>query len=165
MRWFVAGDLPADLRPDGPSRCRVDSYCIPSLSPVSSLKRRGGQRPELKVRVGRVELMEHRALVGFAERWSKQRLVDAPRHVASGPWLGVQKQVWSFAGGEVARLAVGGARWWTLAVVTGHAGSSGDSIRLFDSWVDAVVAGGTPHSYPSWLTGVSGPGDSRDAVA
>jgi hypothetical protein len=162
-RWFVAGDIPAELRPSPPARRRVDSYCVPSLSPVSSLKRRGDRRSlELKVRVGRVELVRYGAAIGFAERWLKRQL-DAASRAVTGPWLDVNKQIWSIDGGEVARLSVAGTRWWTVAALTA-AGALPDPTQLL-AWTDAASAGGKAHSYASWLTELCRHPSTRDAVA
>ena len=121
-RWFVAEDLPAHLRPSSRGRRRIDSYCVPSLSPVSSVKRRGDRRSlEWKVRVGRVELVRCDAAIGFAERWVKQQLDHPAPVLAGGPWLDVDKQIWCVDGAELARLSVAGERWWTVAMRTEHA--------------------------------------------
>ena len=152
VRWFVAGDLPAHRVPRGPGRRRVDSYYVPSLSPVSSVKRRGDRRLELKVRVGRVELVEHGAVVGYAERWLKSRLAPTLTDFVPGPWIEVHKRLWCVEGGELARLSVAGTSWWTIAALTGPTGTSTAAIRLLDSWIDFLAADAKPHSYASWLT-------------
>ena len=150
-RWFVAGDLPADLRPRQRGRRRVDSYCVPSLSPVSSVKRRGDRRwLEWKVRVGRVELVQCGATIGFAEQWVKQRLDDVPSELARGPWLDVDKRIWRIDGFEIARLTVAGTRWWTVAVRAEVDASAGPALP--PACIGALSIVGTAHSYASWLT-------------
>ena len=149
-RWFVAGDLPAGLRPRR-GRRRVDSYCVPSLSPASSVKRRGGDHRSLewKVRVGRIELVQYGATIGFAEHWVKQQLGDPAPALTRGPWLDVDKQIWCVDGAEIARLEVAGTRWWTVAVRTAADASAHHPQPL--AWIDALAAAGTAHSYASWL--------------
>jgi hypothetical protein len=150
-RWFVAGDLPAALRPGRRGRRRVDSYCVQSLSPASSIKRRGGGSLEWKVRLGRVELVRFGEAVGFAERWVKLQLDELSPALAGGPWFDVAKQIWCVDDGvEVTRLSVAGDRWWTVAVRT-EADVSTDRARL-RSLVAALSAAGTAHSYASWLS-------------
>ena len=152
VRWFVPGDLVSALRPSGPTKRRVDSYSVVSLSPMSSIKCRGdAQQLELKVRVGRVELVRFDRLVGFAEVWKKSRLSDAPAHVSTGRWLDVDKRMWCFDGGEITRLSVRGRRWWTVALELGREGVPARCSRLPDPLIDVVSADGTPHSYASWL--------------
>jgi hypothetical protein len=147
-RWFVAGDLPADLRPRRRGRRRIDSYCVPSLSPASSVKRRGDRKSlEWKVRVGRVELVQYGAAVGFAECWVKQQIDES---APQGPWVDVDKQIWCVDGGEIARLRVAGGRWWTVAVRT-DAYRTSDGTRLVGR-MDPLGKVGTAHSYASWLT-------------
>jgi len=150
-RWFVAGDLPADLRPRQRGRRRVDSYCVPSLSPVSSIKRRGDRRSlESKVRVGRVERVQYGDAIGFAELWVKHPLDDPPLALARGPWLDVDKLIWCLDGAEITRISVAGTRWWTGAVRT-ETEASTDRTRLL-AWIGALATAGTAHSYASWLT-------------
>jgi hypothetical protein len=164
VRWFVAGDVPAELRPSQRARRRVDSYCVPSLSPLSSTKRRGDRRSlESKVRVGRVELVHCGAAIGFAERWEKQQLDKPPPSVTGGPWLDVDKRIWSVGGAELTRLSVAGARWWTVALRL-EAGVPSDHARVI-AWIDAVSTAGTPHSYASLLTELCRHPSTRDAVA
>ena len=149
-RWFVAGDLPAELRPRQRGRRRVDSYCVPSLSPDSSIKRRGDRRSlESKVRVGRVERVQYGDAIGFAEHWVKHPLDDPPLTLARGPWLAVDKQIWCLDGAEIARLSVAGTRWWTGAVRT-MTDASTDRTRLL-AWIGALETAATAHSYASWL--------------
>ena len=150
-RWFVAGDLPAALRSHRRGRRRVDSYCVPSLSPASSVKRRGERRSlEWKLRVGRVERVQFDDTIGFAERWVKQQLDDPAPAVARGPWLDVEKQIWCVDGGEIARLSVAGDRWWTVAVRT-EASASIEGTRLL-AWIGALSTAASAHSYASWFT-------------
>jgi hypothetical protein len=161
VRWFVPGDVPAGLRPAQPPRRRVDSYSVPSLSPLSSIKRRGDRRSlESKVRVGRVELVHCGAAIGFAERWEKQQLDDAPPAVTRGPWLDVDKRIWSIGDAELTRLSVASTRWWTVAVGL----EAADRTRA-QAWLDAVATAGTPHSYASLLTELCRHPNIRDAVA
>ena len=130
VRCFAPGDVPAGLRPNQPPRRRVDSYSVPSLSPLSSIKRRGDRRSlESKVRVGRVELVHCRATIGFAERWEKQQLGDPSRVITRGRWLDADKRIWSIGDAELTRLSVAGTRWWTVApgqrLLPGGCGASG----------------------------------------
>jgi glutathione S-transferase len=151
VRWFVAGDLPTDLRPRRRGRRRVDSYCVSSLSPMLSVKRRGDRRSlECKVRVGRVDLVQYGTAIGFAEHWVKQQLDDPAPALARGPWLDVHKQIWCVDGVEIARLSVAGVRWWTVAVRTGAEASTAHTRLL--TWSEALSTAGTAHSYASWLT-------------
>ena len=163
-RWFVAGDLPAELRPRRRGRRRVDSYCVHSLSPASSIKRRGGGGSlEWKVRLGRVELVRFGDAIGFAERWAKLQLDELAPSLASGPWFDVAKQIWCVDGFEITRLSVAGDRWWTVAVRT-EGDVSTDRARL-RSLMAALSTTGTAHSYASWLSERWGdPGTRRSAA-
>jgi hypothetical protein len=164
VRWFVPGDVPAGLRPNQPPRRRVDSYSVPSLSPLSSIKRRGDRRSlESKVRVGRVELVHCGAAIGFAERWEKQQLDDSSPAVPHGPWLDVDKRIWCVGDAELTRLSVAGTRWWTVAV--GVEDAEADKRARVRAWLDAVAAAGAPHSYASLLTELCRHPSVRDAVA
>lgn len=164
IRWFVPGDVPARVRPHQPPRRRIDSYSIPSLTPLSSIKRRGDRRSlESKVRVGRVELVHCRAAIGFAERWEKQQLDDPSTASTRGPWLDVDKRIWCIGDAELTRLSVTGTRWWTVAVA-GEANAAADRPRV-RAWLDAVATAGTPHSYASLLTELCRHPNIRNAVA
>jgi hypothetical protein len=152
VRWFVAGDLPADRRPAGSVRRRQDAYNLTNLTPATSVKRRGRRgRTEWKLRVGRVELVQLGAVAGFAERWVKF-LGEPPEEPLPGDrWLDVRKDVWTDGRLELARLEVAGERWWTVALADAdHAGAS----RLLAPWSEWLEAIATPGSYPSWLLGV-----------
>ena len=80
-----------------------------------------------------------------------------------GPWLAVHKQIWCVDGGEIARLSVAGARWWSVAVRT-EAGAGTDRTRL-KTLIDAVATAGTPHSYGSWLADLCRDPSIRRAAA
>ena len=148
VRWFVPGDLPADLRPTGSPRRRQDAYDVANLSPATSVKRRGPRdRVEWKVRVGRVELIEIGPLVGFLERWVKFRDEAPGESHRRERWVPVDKEVWTAGRLEVARLAVAGEPWWTVALPHGD----GAAVRLLEPWTEWLVANGVPGSYPSWL--------------
>ena len=105
---------------------------------------------ELKVRVGRVELVHVDRLVGFGESWEKSRL-GASSHASAGRWLDVHKQTWYLHAGEISRVSLGGTRWWTVAVETGRDGLPARCRELLDPFIDLVAASGPPHSYASWL--------------
>ena len=142
-RWFVAGPLPDDLRPRRSAHHRRDHYDLASLSPVASTKRRGRRaEAEHKRRVGRVELVEVGSLVGFAERWQKQRM----RHTPPGWWTAVDKAVWTVDGVELTEVTVGGGAWWTVAVAAGRPAA----LRVPERWAERLAVA-TPASYPAWL--------------
>jgi hypothetical protein len=87
------------------------------------------------------------ALRGFAETWSKieARGLDTS---ADDTWVKVRKELWRDRGVEVARLEVGGERWWTVCV---NAPSVERHPPLLERWRDVLVAHGRPHSYASWI--------------
>ena len=148
-RWFVDGDLPRQLRPVARSAKRVDSYHAGSLSPDVSVKLRGDtKRLESKTRSG-AEVTTVRGVHAVVERWQKWRADGNQPHLLTGPWIPVQKQVWSLHGLEVARITVDDGAWWTLAFpVDGGRPSCGP---LADRWLGHVRDVGVPSSYASWL--------------
>jgi hypothetical protein len=150
VRWFLRGDLPERTRPATPGRRRLDSYHLDSCSPHQSLKRRGRRGPyERKVRTGRVELIEHDRLVGFAECWVKQR--HAIEDQCPVGWIDVRKEVWGLGDVEVCRLRVGAERWWSVAVLVRHGQLRPKTLRAVAPWSAAIGAEGFCGSYPSWL--------------
>jgi hypothetical protein len=149
-RWFVAGDLPRQLRPVTRSVKRVDSYHAVSLSPNLSVKRRGDTKwPESKTRA-RAEVTTVGGLHAVVERWQKWRVRDERPCQLSGPWIPVVKQIWSLDGIEVARVAVDDGKWWSLAfpIEGGHPPRSPLVVR----WLGHVGEAGVASSYASWLT-------------
>lgn len=149
-RWFVAGDLPRQLRPLTRSVKRVDSYHAASLSPDVSVKRRGHTScPDSKTR-SRAEVTTIGGVHAVVERWQKWRVRDEWRSQLSGPWIQVVKQIWSLDGIEVARVAVGDGEWWSLAfpIDGGHPPRSPLVVR----WLGHVGEAGVAGSYASWLT-------------
>ena len=150
VRWFVRGELDEALRPTKRPTKRNDDYFLPTLTPLTSLKRRNGVDPEFKVRVGPVELLQHGDLLGFAETWTKAR-GRIPRPAGADPcdWITVSKQRWCDHHLEVAQLSVLEERWWTvcLEVDTEHALSS----PALDPWRPALIERSWCASYATWL--------------
>jgi hypothetical protein len=148
-RWFVDGDLPRRLRPVASAVKRIDSYQVSSLSPVVSVKRRGDTKGlESKTRSD-AEVVTVHGVHAVVERWQKWRADDKRSRRLPGPWIPVEKQIWSLDGLEVARIAFGDGAWWTLAfAISGGRPSCGP---LVDRWLGHVRDSGVPSSYASWL--------------
>jgi hypothetical protein len=150
VRWFVRGDGAGLPRPARPGRKRLDSYHLDSCSPYQSLKRRGRHGPyERKLRTGRVELVDDAQLVGFAERWVKQRH-DLHDQCPVG-WIDVRKELWVLGDVEVCRLRVGAERWWSIAVLTRSGCVRPKALETIAPWRDLLRTDGFCGSYPSWL--------------
>lgn len=129
---------------------RVDSYHAPSLSPDVSVKLRGDtERLESKTRSG-AEVITIRGVHAVVERWQKWRSDGTQPLRPAGPWIPVQKQVWSLDGLEVARIIVADGAWWSLAFpIVGGQPTCGP---LAARWLGHVRdVGGVPSSYASWL--------------
>jgi hypothetical protein len=147
LRWFVRRDAPA-WTPKGSAVVRTDRYHLASLTPLRSVKLRGGTKLEGKVRVGTVEMLSVGAACGFAETWEKVAAPD-PRPGRRDGWVDVRKELWRARGSEIGRLTVCGETWWTVCVDADAVGRERPPIP--DAWVDLVAAHGEPHSYASWL--------------
>ena len=144
VRWFQHGDGPDAT---GTVRRRTDAYLITSLTPSSSLKRRGRSGPlEMKARVGRVELVRVAGLVGFAERWVKDRIPAAAVGHQRDGWLHVDKTAWIEDGVELSLVVLGGRRCWSAAC------DPEDPVA--GAWVRAhrrALTGAIAASFPAWL--------------
>jgi hypothetical protein len=152
VRWFVPGDLGAELPLQGRHVARTDVYHLESLGPTSSLKRRNGDGPlERKTRVGPAEQCEVGGVPGLAERWRKQRLRKRRLQRLPGPWIEVGKEVWRIGDVEVCRLDVGGEPWWTIAAPVTGTGTSKSTAKVIASCGELLLASGQPLSYPMWL--------------
>ena len=149
MRWFTDGDIPRRLRPVAPSRQRVDTYHLPSLTADVSVKRRGDTaRLECKSR-SKVEAVSVGGIDAVAERWHKWRARRGHDHELVGPWLPVAKQVWSIGGIEVARIALDGHTSWSLAFPLPPQHRKPN--LLTTRWIGHLSAASRPASYASWL--------------
>jgi hypothetical protein len=152
VRWFVPGDLDAELHPKARHVGRTDVYQLESLGPSSSLKLRNGDGPlERKTRVGPAEQCEIGGVPGLAERWRKQRVHKREVQRFLGPWIEVGKEVWRLGDVEICRLDVGGEPWWTIAARVSGSGASKSTAKVIASCRELLVAIGQPLSYPMWL--------------
>jgi hypothetical protein len=150
IRWFVRGELPVGRWSKASAgHRRTDWYHLPSLSEISSLKRRGGGSLERKQRLGVPILVECFGGTAWAERWVKYRSVEMPSQTSACSWIAVQKRVWQWSGVQLAAIMIDDETWWTIAL-NGCPGAFQKMPRRLRGLLDLAVHCRS-QSYPLWL--------------
>lgn len=174
VRWFLPGPLPpeaeewfASLGPAPSSESRTDRYLVPAESDDLGLKLREG-RVEAKQRTSSWGRREG-AAGGLVEAWRKWSLGVADEPPETG-WLDIAKTrrqraaVLLGTGArcslELAEVAVGGARWWSVCLEASGA-SSRERWALLRAGARRWRLGTLPlppsasMGYPAWLRRVA----------
>jgi len=126
---------------------RVDAYELTTLRPWHAVKRRNGSIIECKQRVGPVEEVAIAGVVGFAERWVKQR-PGSWRQPAV--WVELAKQRWRDGAVEITHITTSSLRAWSVCVDLTKPLSWND-MTILERWADVLVDRGVAASYPAWL--------------